>query len=334
MTQNENNNIAPEDVPERITSVEVSEAPVPDAGEMKTTSGTLPSFAVLLSLSLEIFRLRALLALKVLGLGIGVLVGVGVIIAIPLFAQKSMGVSIETLSLPTIALAVIAGLVAIAALIVTSVASFAVFARHEEDMDVKTALLYGRKYAIPVVVTGAITSLVVSGGYLLVLIPGIYLAIATAFTAVVILRTEKRWFDAVDGSLSLVKGDWFRVFWRIFLMGIIGVVPGVVMMIVTVFAALATKSVAVGVFGAVVSVILMLLGGLVMTAFNVVLFKALQGIKPLQDKRVLATWIYIVLVVLGVIFNVITRTDDHREDITGRPEGFMKSDTRVEFPQE
>lgn len=77
-----------------------------------------------------------------------------------------------------------------------------------------------------------LSSLVVLGGLVLLIIPGIIAAICVAFAAYVLVWEDKRGFSALSRSCQLVKGYWWRVLGRLLLVGLIPIVAGFIIALI------------------------------------------------------------------------------------------------------
>lgn len=71
----------------------------------------------------------------------------------------------------------------------------------------------------PVIYTSLLVALIVLGGTILLIIPGIIFSIWFCFTYYTILFEEKRGVAALTASKSLVVGRWWSIFWRLFAPG-------------------------------------------------------------------------------------------------------------------
>ncbi|MDC0833945.1 hypothetical protein CKA32_001164 [Geitlerinema sp. FC II] len=88
-----------------------------------------------------------------------------------------------------------------------------------QSIDAKTALqLAVPKIAITVVVS-LVASLIIGVGTVLLVVPGIYLAVNLAFIGQAIALRDCG-FDAFQYSRNLVKGQWWKVFGRFLIIGI------------------------------------------------------------------------------------------------------------------
>jgi len=86
----------------------------------------------------------------------------------------------------------------------------------------------------PVIYTSFLVSLIVLGGTLLFVIPGIIFMIWYAFSFYAVVFEGKTWMQALSASKSLVVGRWWSMLWRLFLPGLIfGLLAGVVTTLVS-----------------------------------------------------------------------------------------------------
>ena len=67
---------------------------------------------------------------------------------------------------------------------------------------------------LPMVLVGLLQGLVVLGGFVLLVIPGIYLLVAMAYAQMVFVDQGVRGWKALTISRDLVRGRWWGVFWR------------------------------------------------------------------------------------------------------------------------
>lgn len=66
----------------------------------------------------------------------------------------------------------------------------------------------------PMLWVGILTVLISLGGFILFILPGIYLMTALSFGYLFLLEKGLRGFKAITASYALVKGMWWAVFWR------------------------------------------------------------------------------------------------------------------------
>jgi uncharacterized membrane protein len=74
---------------------------------------------------------------------------------------------------------------------------------------------------LPIVLASILTSIFTFIGYLLLLIPGIYLAVAYLLVIPLIVDRDMTFWEAMETSRKGVQRHWFKVFGLYFLMGII-----------------------------------------------------------------------------------------------------------------
>ncbi len=69
---------------------------------------------------------------------------------------------------------------------------------------------------IPAILISILTTLVVFGGIILLIIPGIIFALWFTFSVHALVIDKKHSIDALKYSKSLVSGHWFSILWRLF----------------------------------------------------------------------------------------------------------------------
>lgn len=82
----------------------------------------------------------------------------------------------------------------------------------------------------PIIYTSLLVVLIVIGGTILFVIPGIIFSIWYSFTYYSVLFEEKRGVAALSASKSLVSGRWWQIFWRLMAPGVFYAVIFVVLM--------------------------------------------------------------------------------------------------------
>lgn len=87
------------------------------------------------------------------------------------------------------------------------------------------ALTRGRQLFWQYFWAGILVGLVVGGGFLLLIVPGIVMCIMLAFTSYVLVGEGKRGLSALAQSWHYVKGHGWPVFGRLFVLGIIYLLP-------------------------------------------------------------------------------------------------------------
>ncbi len=73
---------------------------------------------------------------------------------------------------------------------------------------------------VPTLVTNIVYSVIVTGGILLLLIPGIIFSIWFAFAVPITILDGLHWRDALRASRSLTSGRWWQVLWRLLAPGL------------------------------------------------------------------------------------------------------------------
>lgn len=73
----------------------------------------------------------------------------------------------------------------------------------------------------PTIVIGIVTALSTLGGFMLFLLPGIWFSIAAGFAIFVYIEEGTTGVNALSRSMELVKGRWWKTFWRLVLPSIV-----------------------------------------------------------------------------------------------------------------
>lgn len=76
---------------------------------------------------------------------------------------------------------------------------------------------YALKYIWPGIYTSFFVGLVVFGGTLLLIIPGIIFSLWYSFILYVLVLDDKRGWSALSASKALVSGRWWATWWRLFI---------------------------------------------------------------------------------------------------------------------
>ncbi len=66
----------------------------------------------------------------------------------------------------------------------------------------------------PLLITGLLQFVIILGGTICLIIPGIYLAVALAYSSLHIIDRNMKGMEAIKASYRLVKGRWWSVWWR------------------------------------------------------------------------------------------------------------------------
>ena len=76
-------------------------------------------------------------------------------------------------------------------------------------------------YSLPIIIAAFFSSLLVVLGFMLLVLPGIYLSIAYIFTLPLIIEKEMDFWQAMEASRKAVHQHWFKIFFIYALLGII-----------------------------------------------------------------------------------------------------------------
>jgi len=99
----------------------------------------------------------------------------------------------------------------------------------DEDLSFKDALAKGRSIALPLLWVGFLTGFVISGGFLLFIIPGIIFMVWFFFAQFILVAEDVRGMGALLKSREYLRGQWFNVALRLLLVwaasAIVGAIP-------------------------------------------------------------------------------------------------------------
>lgn len=87
---------------------------------------------------------------------------------------------------------------------------------------------------VPLMLGGLVSSLLTCAGYLLLVLPGIYLTVALSFTAPLIIDKKLGFWTAMEVSRRVITAQWWRMFGLIILAAIIGML-GMLLFFVGIF---------------------------------------------------------------------------------------------------
>lgn len=126
---------------------------------------------------------------------------------------------------------VVAGVAGFAASLYLGFRCFAGFlhAVADEQLSVKDALAKGKGIVGGVMWIGFLAGFIVTGGFLLFIIPGVIFTVWFCFAQFVLVREDYRGMDALLKSREYIRGDWFNVALRLLLVWaaslLIGAIP-------------------------------------------------------------------------------------------------------------
>ena len=91
----------------------------------------------------------------------------------------------------------------------------------KENLFLKEALQKGLKFFLPYLWVYFLVNIIVAGGFLLFIIPGIIFSIWFSLAEIVLVFEEKRGMSALFQSKQLIAGRWWGVFWRLLVFNLI-----------------------------------------------------------------------------------------------------------------
>lgn len=99
----------------------------------------------------------------------------------------------------------------------------------DQPMGVKDAFMNAKPYIWPIFLTGLIGGILTLIGFILVIIPGIIVAVWFSFAIYIVVAENKRGMEALKASKAYVEGYWWSVFGRAIVVGIlVAIVAGVI----------------------------------------------------------------------------------------------------------
>jgi len=82
-------------------------------------------------------------------------------------------------------------------------------------------------YTLPLLGAAVLMSILVTIGFLLLIIPGIYLSLAYMFTVPLVVEKNLGIWDAMETSRKAVTSHWFKLFFLFLIMGIIFIISAI-----------------------------------------------------------------------------------------------------------
>ncbi len=94
--------------------------------------------------------------------------------------------------------------------------------RRAVDLEVDYKMVFGYfGYLLPIIISAVLTSIMTSLGFLLLIIPGIYLSLAYVMVWPLIVEREMTPWQAMETSRKAIHRKWFKVFGLYFVTGLI-----------------------------------------------------------------------------------------------------------------
>lgn len=164
-----------------------------------------------LLISLYLFSLFAFLAVILL------FGGVGLVLSLIFSSIKG----------PLIAIMVLTGITAGTVVICWGLAAV-VFAVADEGLGFKDSLVHGWQRVSAFIWFFSISGFIITGGFLLFIIPGIIFLVWFAFGQFILANNNERGMNALLKSKAYVKDHWFDVFLRLFVVWIVSAFIGII----------------------------------------------------------------------------------------------------------
>jgi len=99
----------------------------------------------------------------------------------------------------------------------------------DDQLAVRDALEKGKELVFPLIWIGFLTGLIIGGGFILLIIPGIIFMVWFFFSQFILVKEDIHGMSALLKSREYVRGEWFNVALRLLLVwaasGLLGVIP-------------------------------------------------------------------------------------------------------------
>ncbi len=172
------------------------------------------------------------------------------------------------------ALAPLSILLMIASIIVTLLVTISMVKSVADEgiTDWKKVLTESKALFLPYLLTSILVVIVIMVGFVLFILPGIFLSIALGFYNYALILENKRGWDSAQRSKELVKGYWWAIFGRMFLFGL------VIALLAAIFAGIIGVMQS-EVLNAIASAIINIIVTPIAVAYSYLIYKSLQSIK-------------------------------------------------------
>lgn len=204
---------------------------------------------------------------------IGMLIWFG-LLSISLFLGETVGIVYMVI------VSILAYLLVVLGFMLTSIAVLRIALKEEQHFSFWNSVWWGAKNIWAILIIALYVQLATTTAYLLLIIPGIILALYTAYSLFAFIDEDQRGFDALLRSIDIVRGNFWGLFWRTICFSLLSLLAMVVpfAIIIAIVFALAPK------IAAVLSSVFVVAGYpflIVWIAFGfALLFKSAQARKP------------------------------------------------------
>lgn len=99
-----------------------------------------------------------------------------------------------------------------------AIAAFAISRQKPVEMG---TFFQGFNFFLPLLVVSLVSGILTMVGFFLLLIPGIYLAVAYGFSSYLVVFQKMEFWDAMEGSRKLITKNWFSFFGFFIVLGLI-----------------------------------------------------------------------------------------------------------------
>lgn len=207
---------------------------------------------------------------------------------------------------------ILSGLVSLVALVfnflIIGAALYSVVRSEEERVTLRSGLNWSRNNILGIIWVYGLSSLAILGGFLLLIIPGLIIALYVYFPQYVYVNEGLKGLAALRRSHDLVKGNWWNLLNKLVKIGFLVIIILIVLGIITgliqkIFSALPTIDLFILLVAQVFSAAVTLFG---FTVGNT-LYKNLVAIEVERVEEIapVANWKYLTLIVLGLLSLVL-----------------------------
>ncbi len=207
---------------------------------------------------------------------------------------------------------ILSGLVSLVALVfnflIIGAALYSVVRSEEERVGLRAGLNWSRNNILGIIWVYGLSSLAILGGFLLLIIPGLIIALYVYFPQYVYVNEGLKGLAALRRSHDLVKGNWWNLLNKLVKIGFLVIIILIVLGIITgliqkIFSALPTIDLFILLVAQVFSAAVTLFG---FTVGNT-LYKNLVAIEVERVEEIapVANWKYLTLIVLGLLSLVL-----------------------------
>ena len=285
--------VAPVATPQAPTPV----APAPAPAE---TGNKLPPIKELISNAWQLYKSRLKISVLLQLVGLIPIIAMVVLVGGGIFASDAL----ESTALLVIAIIILVPLLAVMILLTTSVqiAQIMLFDMPVEELGIKSLLKKAYPKFWRFMGLSILTSLIIMGGFVLFVIPGIILMVYISFGAYFAMLDDKKAMESIRLSREYVRGYWWAVFGRAILLILVIIVFYIIIGILSAI----LETIGLSIVSSIISYGLNLILSPLYVALAFVLFKQLKAKKSEVVLPATGTWKYVTLAVIGGVIIPLT----------------------------